>query len=96
MKNSTKFKIIRFVEKLLRYQQPFSPPIQSETRKIQIVQWEGIMYEYDVKYNLKEMVSSYIVKELIKTDIISIENEPTERHGEYKVYAKAFFIKPIQ
>lgn len=52
MKNETKFKIIKWVEKMLKYQQPvLQLSLREEKRQIQEVRWEGVLYKWDAEMN---------------------------------------------
>lgn len=97
MKNSTKFKIIKWVEKILKYQQPVQLPLKEEKRQIIEVRWEGKLPAYHANFNLNEVACEFIGRELEKLKIVDIKVDDLEtRKDHYKVSARAFFIEPIE
>lgn len=98
MKNSTKLKIINWVKKVLRYYEPARLPIKEETRKIQEVRWEGVLFEWDAKHEAKRIITNGIANELSKLNVIEYVVEKNEGGyiKGYKVRARAFFIEPIE
>ena len=94
MKNSTKLKIIKWVERALKYKHVIQPPLIEQNRQIQEVRWEGILYEWDAKYDIKLAVNFEIAKEMLRLNVVDYKKERVN-DGEYKVKARAFFIEPI-
>lgn len=95
MKNSTKFKIVKWVEKILGYKHPpVQIPIIKE-RKIQELNVEFILFEYEAKHRVKEMVIHRISNELMKLDAIDYIVEP-DKENAYLVKARVFFIEPFE
>lgn len=98
MKNSTKLKIINWVKKVLKYQEPVRLPLKEETRKIQEVRCEVTLFEWDAKHEAKKIITNQIANELAKLNVIDYKvekNEGAYREG-YNVRARAFFIEPIE
>lgn len=99
MKNKTKHKIVRWFDRWVKYILNYpEPPIQifkEGTRKIQIIQWSGILYEYDVKHNLDEFVAMELAKQIVKIKIVQVKVKKDEFDGAYKINARAYFIEPI-
>lgn len=96
MKNSTKFKIIKWVEKMLKYQQPIQLAPISDTRKIQEVRWEK-SFDKDrpvEKDKLKYIIAQSIAFEIEKRGLIQIKE--SIKYGKKIVRARAFFIKPLE
>lgn len=98
MKNSTKLKIINWVKKVLKYYEPVRLPLKEETRKIQEVRWEGVLFEWDAKHEAKRIIANEIANELSKLNVIDYKVDKNEGgYGEgYRVRARAFFIEPIE
>lgn len=97
MKNSTKRKIINWVTKVLKYQEPINLPIEKHERRIQEVRWERFFKDEEMvrmyPEEMKFIIYDQIIKEIKKADCIHF----TERKelGGCVVSAMAQFIKPI-
>ena len=92
MKFSTKLKILRWVEKILKCEfAGIDIPIRKEMRKIITIQWTGHLYEWDANNNLTEIACHEIAKELAKLNLIKIEKEE-DRESGFNISAKAFLV----
>lgn len=95
MKNSTKYKIIQWITKVLKYQNPIQIPLREQTRKIQEVQTNFHLFEWDANEELEYYVGISIVKELLKMNAIDYKKEQ-DPQGGFIVTAKVYFIEPIE
>ena len=95
MKNSRKLKIINWVIRILKYQQPIQLPLKEEKRQIQEVRWEGVLYEWDAEHELQLSVNREIAREMLKLNVVDYKKEQI-KDGEYRVSARAFFIEPFE
>jgi hypothetical protein len=93
MKNSTKFKIIVWVEKILKYKYPTQIPSKKEEQQIQILQWEDSFNKVptDIKCRNRIIAQSFAYQ-MQKMNIIQIKEKIVDGHKI--VNAKAFFIYP--
>ncbi len=73
MKNETKYKIIQWVTRLLKYYPPVCPPINEETKKIITIRSKRVLFQWDGKHESDHIMSSAICKELMKNKLIEIE-----------------------
>lgn len=94
MKNTTKIKILRWVERLLNYEQPIHIPYKEETRKIKEIRYSGHLYDWDAEHNLKESINIRILHELSKTGAIEYKKEKHPQGG-YSISARLFYIDPL-
>ncbi|KKN88723.1 hypothetical protein LCGC14_0246140 [marine sediment metagenome] len=97
MKNSTKYKIVQWVERLIGYK-PDPIIIQDkERREIQVIKYSFSLHEYNLLgFNLTKKMTVGIVEELIKNNELLVIT--TRKHSEDTVVATAllFCIKPIK
>lgn len=97
MKNSTKLKIINWVTKVLKYQEPINLPIEKHERQIQEVRWGQFFKDEEIvriyPEEMEFIIYDQIIKEIKKADCIHF----TERKepGGCVVSAVVQFIKPI-
>lgn len=94
MKNSTKFKIIQWVIKILNYYPPVNPMLSYETKKIQKIQYSTAFSKIEME-KLKEwkcideMVNKEISKLLLQYTDIKIEQQ---MDGSFKLYAQLYVM----
>ncbi len=103
MKNTTKGKILRWVEKILKYNNPNSPAyapkenilVRREDREIIQLKCDEEMHRGYGDDILKKRACEHIVNELAKTGFVEFKIEDSEmNNGFIRVEATCFVIKP--
>ena len=93
MKNSTKYKIIKWVERMLGYKHSM-PNLEVETRKIKTIQWRGRLNHNQIKYDLKNIIGVAIAEELIKNQVIEFYTRRID-DDQNDITGKIYFIEPF-
>ncbi len=98
MKNETKLKVIRWVEKILKYERPPVPFVNEEKFKVQVLRFEKEFDTYEfrrfIQRDVVYFVASEFAKELSNSNAIEIITEQQPLNGVYRIRAKLYYLVP--
>lgn len=94
MKNSTKLKIIRMVEKLLKYKQPIQLQIFQQERKLIKIQYSCVIPDQLISDNLKQRIV-YELAMKIKDYKLTKTITTQDGFGNYILTAEIVVLEPL-
>ena len=94
MKRETKYKIIQWVMRLLKYNTLFSPPVTMQNRKVILIQFAFFGTESITKEDIKERCELQLFHELTKGDFIEYEYLPDD-FGITQITARIRVVETI-
>ena len=101
MKTATKLKIINFVKRILKYENPQYIEIKSETRSVIDLKVSHICYQFEWEHKelMYKDIASEFANELVKLQLIKVEEVEMNQHRYgnltecHKVEARLSIVK---